>query len=66
MGTGKFDPTNPTHLTYAQALNIENYLYLAVLGFGVISIVLATGGFMIITGISLGIIGLVLIKTAKS
>jgi hypothetical protein len=62
MGGGKYDPTNPKHLTYAQALNIENYLYLGVLGFGVIQIAMATGGFMIIVAVALGIIGLVLLK----
>jgi hypothetical protein len=66
MGGGKYDPTNPTHLLYAQALNIENYLYLAVLGFGVIQIAMATGGFMIIVAIALGIIGFVLLKLNKA
>ncbi len=32
LGEGRFDPNNPEHLTYAQALNLESYLYLAVLG----------------------------------
>jgi hypothetical protein len=66
MGGGKYDPTNPTHLLYAQALNIENYLYLAVLGFGVIQIAMATGGFIIIVAIALGIIGFVLLKLNKA
>jgi hypothetical protein len=66
MGGGKYDPTNPTHLLYAQAINIENYLYLAVLGFGVIQIAAAAGGFMIIVAIALGIIGLVVLKMNKA
>ncbi|MCX6005717.1 MAG: hypothetical protein NTZ34_00425 [Chloroflexi bacterium] len=66
MGGGKYDPANPTHLLYAQALNIENYLYLAVLGFGVIQIAMAAGGFMIIVAIALGIIGFVLLKLNKA
>jgi len=53
LGGGRFDPTNPEHLSYAQALNMENYLYLAVLGFGVTDMVIASGGFMIATGIAL-------------
>jgi hypothetical protein len=67
MGGGKYDPTNPTHLVYAQALNIENYLYMAVLGFGVIQIAMAAGGFMIMVAIALGIIGFSMWKmgTAK-
>jgi hypothetical protein len=62
LGTGRFDPTNPEQLTYAQALNLENYLYLAVLGFGVVQIVLGVGAFMVITGIGLGATGLALMK----
>jgi len=54
LSGGRFDPTNPEHLSYAQALNMENYLYLAVLGFGVTDMVIASGGFMIATGIALG------------
>ena len=49
----KFNPTNPKQLTYAQALNLENYLYLAVLGFGVTQVVVGSGAFMIITGLAL-------------
>jgi hypothetical protein len=33
---GKYDPTNPKDLSYTQALNLENYLYMAVLSFGVV------------------------------
>ncbi len=49
----RFDPTDPTQLTYAQALNIENYLYLAVASFGLITVVKVAGLFMILTGIGL-------------
>ena len=56
----KFDPTDPTQLTYAQALNLENYLYLAVLGFGVVQVVLGSGAFMIVTGLALVGTGVVL------
>lgn len=60
LGEGRYDPTNPQHLSYAQALNMENYLYLAVIGFGLTQAVMGTGAFMIITGIALGSTGLVL------
>ena len=60
LGEGRFDPTNPKHLTFAQAMNMENYLYLAVIGFGLIQAVMASGTFMIITGVALGATGLVL------
>ena len=58
----RFDPTNPEHLTYAQALNMENYLYLAVIGFGLIQATVASGVFMVITGLALGSTGVVLYR----
>jgi hypothetical protein len=64
LGGKRFDPTNPEQLTYAQALNLENYLYLAVASFGLVTVVLATGGFMIITGLALGVTGIALIGLA--
>jgi len=65
LGGGKFDPTDPTQLTYAQALNLENYLYLAVLGFGLTQSVTASGAFMIVTGLALWGTGLVLYQLSK-
>jgi len=65
LGGMNFDPTNPKQLTYAQALNLENYLYLAVASFGLVTVVLASGGFMLLTGIALGMIGFALIKIDK-
>ncbi len=65
LGGKSFDPTNPTQLTYAQALNLENYLYLAVLGFGLTQVVIANGIFMVITGIAFGGTGIVLLRLAK-
>ncbi len=58
LAGGQFDPTNPKHLIYAQALNMENYLYLAVLGFGVTTELIASGVFMILAGLALGLAGL--------
>ena len=66
LGAGKFDPTNPKHVTYAQALNMENYLYLGVMGFGLIAVVMASGGFMIITALALIAIGVALIRLLKT
>jgi len=57
LGGKNFDPTNPTQITYMQALNIENYLYLAVTAFGVFTVVKAAGAFMILMGIGLGATG---------
>jgi len=65
MGEGRYDPTNPAHLSYAQALNLENYLYLAVLSFGVIDIVIVIGVFMIIVGIALGATGVTALVLAR-
>ncbi len=42
----RFDATNPTQLSYAQALNLENYLYLAVASFGIFTVVKVTGVFL--------------------
>ena len=62
LGGGRIIQKNPTHLSYAQAMNLENYLFLAVTAFGVFLIVKVTGAFMVLTGFSLGIIGLVIRK----
>ncbi|MFC1861024.1 hypothetical protein ACFLYL_01925 [Chloroflexota bacterium] len=65
LGEGKYNPTNPTQLTYAQAMNLENYLYLAVLGFGVTQVVIGVGAFMVVTGLGLGGTGLALLRLNK-
>jgi hypothetical protein len=57
LGEERFNPENTTQLTYAQALNLENYLYLAVASFGMVTISKAAGAFMIIAGIVFGITG---------
>ena len=62
---GQYDPTNPAHLSYAQALNMENYLYLAVLGFGVTTVIYGIGAFMIIVGIALACAGVVLFRSGQ-
>jgi len=61
----RFDPTIPEHLTYAQAMNLENYLYVAVLGFGVTQMLIGSGVFMLVMGIALGVIGLALRRRAS-
>lgn len=66
LGGEKYNPANPIQLTYAQAMNLENYLYLAVASFGLVQVILAVGGFMILTALALGIIGgSLLITTVK-
>ena len=63
---GRYDPTSMEQLTYAQALNLENYLYLAVLSFGVTQIAMGAGAFMVVTGIALGVTGMVLLRKNQS
>lgn len=65
QGTGRFDPTNPTDLTYAQAMNLENYLYMAVTAFGLIQVTMANGAFMVIVGLAVGGTGLALYLIAR-
>ena len=59
---GRYDPTNPAHLSYAQAMNLENYLYLAVAAFGLVQVALASGAFMVVTGLALGATGWALLR----
>ncbi len=49
----KFDPTNPKELTYAQAMNLEDSMNLAVLGFGVTTVLKLIGVLMIVLGVAL-------------
>jgi len=61
----RFDPTNPSHLSYAQALNLENYLYLAVVGFGLTTVITISGIFMLVVALALGATGAVLFRLAR-
>jgi hypothetical protein len=62
LGGKQFDPKNPKDLVYAQAMNMENYLYLAVMGFGLAQLATASGVFMIIIGVAIGGTGIVQYK----
>jgi len=66
LGGERFDPTNPIQLTYAQALNLENYLYLAAIAFGLTTVTMASGVFMVVTGIALGVAGLMLLMLIRT
>jgi uncharacterized membrane protein len=50
---GRYNPGNQTHLSYTQALNLENYLYMGVLSLGFTQAVTVIGVFMILVGIAL-------------
>jgi hypothetical protein len=54
---GQFDPTNSEDLDYAQALNMENYLYLGVLGYGVTLLTKGIGVSFLIVGMALALTG---------
>ena len=62
---GRFDPTNTTELTYAQAMNLENYLYMAVTAFGLIQATMANGAFMIIVGLAIVLIGFMVYRFSR-
>jgi len=64
LGGGKFDPTNPTDLTYAQGMNLQSYFFTAVIAFGLAQSVMANGLFMIAVGIALIIGGFAFYKIA--
>lgn len=66
QGTGRFDPTNPDDLTYAQAMNLENYLYLAVLAFGLIQVVWANGAVLVVIGLGAIGTGLALYRISRA
>jgi hypothetical protein len=65
LGGKSYDATNPKQLTYAQAMNLENYLYLAVASFGLIQIALASGGYMVLTALALGVAGYALLLVSR-
>jgi hypothetical protein len=62
LGGGQFDPTNAKDLTYAQAMNLENYLYLAVTAFGLIQVVMGSGAYMVVVGLAVFLTGLALYR----
>ncbi len=57
LGGGRFNPENPQHLVYGQALNLENYLYLAVASFGLTLVAIGAGVSMLVTGVGFVIVG---------
>jgi hypothetical protein len=65
LAGAKFDPTNLKELTYAQAMNLQNNMYTAVVAFGLAQSIIANGAFMIATGIALILAGLVLYKLGR-
>jgi len=66
LGGQQFNPADPKQVEYMQALNLENYLYLAVTGFGLATVVLGVGVFMIIVGIALSAGGFIMFRMATA
>jgi hypothetical protein len=52
-------------LTYAQAINLENYLYMAVMAFGLVQVVMGSGAYMIIVGLAVFLTGLTLYRLGR-
>jgi hypothetical protein len=65
LAGGHFDPTNAKELTYAQAMNLENYLYMAVIAFGLTQSVMGSGAYMVVVGLAVLLTGLVLYRLGK-
>ncbi len=53
LGGEQFDPSEPQQLVYAQALNLENYLYLAAASFGLTNLAIGAGVGLMLVGIAL-------------
>jgi hypothetical protein len=63
--TGRYNPSIQAHLSYNQAMNLENYLYLGVAGLGLTTATIVSGVFMIVTGLGLSLTGLALGRLAR-
>jgi hypothetical protein len=62
LAGGRFDPTNPKYVSYAQAMNLENYLYTAVMAFGLTQSVMGSGAYMAAVGLAVVLIGVALYR----
>lgn len=58
LGGQKYNPLDPAQATYAQALNLENYLYLATASFGLTNIAIGGGVAMLLAGVALVIVAI--------
>lgn len=63
--TGRYNPTVPQHLSYNQAMNLENYLYLGVASLGLTTVTIVSGICMIVTGLGLALTGFAVGRLAK-
>jgi len=58
LGGKKFDPTNPTELTYEMGMVLEGQMNMASLAFGLTTVLTFFGAVLVIIGFVLGVIGL--------
>jgi hypothetical protein len=58
LGGKKFDPTNPTQLTYVTGMNLEGQMNLAALAFGLTTVLTFFGAVLMVIGVVLFIIGI--------
>ena len=65
LGGERYDPTSLQQLSYAQAMNIENYLYLATNSFGVTYLTMGIGAGLLAIGFALVITALMLYGWTK-
>jgi len=66
LGKDRFDPTNPKHTTYAQALNLENYLFVGSLAMGLTLVMMGIGAFMLMMGLALALIAITIFRMTKT
>ncbi len=59
LGGKKFDPTNPTQLTYAQAMNLQNSMTTAVLAYGLTTVLTVNGILLVVIGFALLLVGVI-------
>jgi hypothetical protein len=57
LGGKRFDPTNPTQLTYVTGMNLQGQMNLAALAFGLTTVLTFFGVVLIVIGIVLLIVG---------
>lgn len=62
--TGRYNPDIPQHLSYNQAMNLENYLYMGVASLGLTTVTIVSGVCMMVTGLGLVLIGFVVNRLA--
>ncbi|MDM8001142.1 MAG: hypothetical protein QUS33_14430 [Dehalococcoidia bacterium] len=63
--TGRYDPTNLKHLSYSQAINLEDYLYVGAASLGLTTVTSVSGVVMTVTGLAPALAGFALARFAR-